>query len=369
LKESLTIGIIGAGSFAAFAAKAFTNVKGVTIAAVSDINEQVGQDLSKKLNAVFYPAYNGLLQNRDIDLVYIATPPFLHVEISKNAIHAGKHVICEKPGALGVREAVEVKLLASERGLLYVVNLMQRYNQLYGVVKKIVDEKILGDFLHGYFENYASDENLNNEHWFWDEKKSGGIFTEHAVHFFDLFSGWLGKGKLINSLQVRRKNFNTSTYDRVQATVLYAEGPVNFYHGFDQPEILDRQEMKLEFERGDVTLHEWIPVKIRIYGLLKNSDLKTLSDLLVGASITSHKRNQTGKTAVDIASRIGYDYITIESGKSCEKQPRYQEILTAMLEDQWEWIRDNNHVRTIDANNAIEALTMADHAKALAQNF
>ena len=80
---------------------------------------------------------------------------------------------------------------------------MQRYNPLYEVVNKIVKEKILGNFLHGFFENYASDENLNADHWFWDETKSGGIFIEHGVHFFDMFSGWLGEGKVVNALQIQ----------------------------------------------------------------------------------------------------------------------------------------------------------------------
>ena len=95
-----------------------------------------------------------------IALVYIATPPFLHYEISKNALLAGKHVICEKPAALKTSDAEELKILAGKLKLLYVVNLMQQYNPLYTAVKNIIAEKILGNFLHGFFENYASDENL-----------------------------------------------------------------------------------------------------------------------------------------------------------------------------------------------------------------
>lgn len=41
---------------------------------------------------------------------------------------------------------------------------------------------MLGEVLHGTFENYASDENLPAGHWFWDCGKSGGIFIEHGVH-------------------------------------------------------------------------------------------------------------------------------------------------------------------------------------------
>ena len=86
---------------------------------------------------------------------------------------------------------------------------------------------------------------LTADHWFWDETKSGGIFIEHGVHFFDMFSGWLGKGKVVNALQMQRPGIDEKITDRVQATVLYKEGIVNFYHGFDQPKILDRQEMRL----------------------------------------------------------------------------------------------------------------------------
>src|SRR5438045_9710008 len=112
---------------------------------------------------------------------------------------------------------------------------MQRYNPLFALVKKIHQEKLLGNFLHGYFENYASDQNLHPDHWFWDKSKSGGIFIEHGVHFFDLFAGWLGKGKVVGAWQLSRANSRQQITDRVQATVLYNGGLVNFYHGFDQP--------------------------------------------------------------------------------------------------------------------------------------
>ncbi len=171
------------------------------------------------------------------------------------ALLAGKHVICEKPAALKAREAEELSAIAASKKLLYTVNLMQRYNPLFKTIKAIIQENILGNFLHGYFENYASSEKLNPEHWFWDESKSGGIFIEHGVHFFDLFAGWLGEGKIVGAWQLTRPHQKEHVIDRVQATVLYKGGIVNFYHGFDQPEILDRQEFRLLFERGEITLY------------------------------------------------------------------------------------------------------------------
>ena len=149
-----------------------------------------------------------MLEDAETDIIYIATPPFLHYSQSKQALLAGKHVICEKPAAFKSAEVNELIDIAKEKNLLYVVNLMQRYNPLFPMVKTCVDEKLLGEFLHGYFENYASDETLDEKHWMWDEKKSGGIFIEHAVHFFDLIEGWLGKGELIASQKIKRKGIN-----------------------------------------------------------------------------------------------------------------------------------------------------------------
>ena len=53
---------------------------------------------------------------RDRHLVYIATPPFLHHPQAMKALQTGKHVICEKPLALDVRQADEMIALAEEKG-------------------------------------------------------------------------------------------------------------------------------------------------------------------------------------------------------------------------------------------------------------
>src|SRR6476659_10607751 len=143
----LHIGIVGAGGFAGFASEAFSSIAGVKISAVYDLNEKAATQLATIFKAKVFQSYNELIQSDHIDLVYIATPPFLHYEQSHQALLAGKHVICEKPAALNAADAAALQALAESSHLLYVVNLMQRYNPLYRTVKKIVDQKILGAFL------------------------------------------------------------------------------------------------------------------------------------------------------------------------------------------------------------------------------
>lgn len=370
MESDLHIGIVGAGGFARFAANAFTSIPGVIIVAVNDIDERSARQLADQLNAKAYCDYEKLLADKNVELVYIATPPYLHYHQSKMALLAGKHVICEKPAALHITAAEELQVLAKTLKLLYVVNLMQRYNPLYKIVKTIIEERMLGQFLHGFFENYASDENLHENHWFWDNTKSGGIFIEHGVHFFDMFSGWLGEGQVINALQLQRHGVKNKIVDRVQASVKYKDGIVNFYHGFDQPKVLDRQEMRLQFEKGEITLYEWVPVKMKLHGLLLNEQLQTLHEMLGDVQILFHNDDFQGKSVKGRFTDINYDkHVTIEYGNVTHKQNRYGEILIEMLNDQWKWINNRDHERVITDKNAVESLRTAEDAKNIVQNL
>ncbi len=385
--SELRIGIVGAGGFAAFAARAFQKVMGVKIVAVADSNALSASTLADAYAACAYSTYELFLKDDKVDVVYIATPPALHYGQSKAALLAGKHVICEKPAALTVHEAEELVELARDKNLLYVVNLMQRYNPLCQLVRRIVEENTLGDFTHGYFENYASDENLSPEHWFWDDSISGGIFIEHGVHFFDLFAGWLGQGELVYSAKWKRPIVKGNIYDRVQAIVNYDKGPVSFYHGFDQPKILDRQEIKLQFERGDITLYGWVPVRIKMTGLLGEAQLEKLKLDFRGCTIVTHETGRTdhnpsrslegnSTSAIEAHSargrfkNISFDrFITMEYGNDSDKMQIYEQLVKSMIKNQWDWILDNTVGRLVDGRNAVESLRIAALSTTLAKCY
>jgi predicted dehydrogenase len=364
MNSELTIGIVGAGSFSGFAARAFAEAPGVRVVAVTDISKIAAERMGRELDLTVFGTMDELLASDSIQLVYIATPPALHYAQTKSALLAGKHVICEKPAALRVCEAEELAVLARSRGLVYAVNLMQRYNPLFGKVAAIIGEGLLGSFRHGFFENYASDENLDDGHWFWDRSLSGGIFIEHGVHFFDLFAGWLGEGNVVGAWEWERHGRQERSgrdskmiegiIDRVQASVMYPGGMVNFYHGFDQPRVLDRQEMRLQFERGDLRLREWVPVSMRLEGLLPEGRLgrvmKILGEIL-------------GECRVVRQERLGAeDHVILEYENPLGKQALYQFMLTAMITDQFKRIVDPRHVPVIDEENGVRSLAMAEEA-------
>src|SRR2546421_735123 len=187
-------------------------------------------------------------------------------------------------GLAGAPPPPALAAAARQRDRLLVANLMQRYNPLFDAGCRLVGARVLGEVLHGSFENYASDENLPAGHWFWDRSKSGGIFVEHGVHFFDLFAGWLGPGR-VEAAQVGVRP-RTAIEEHVHCTVRYGDAArVNFYHGFHQAGRMDRQELRLVFERGDVTLHDWVPTRARIHAAVDERQTRDLCDLFPGARL------------------------------------------------------------------------------------
>jgi predicted dehydrogenase len=235
------------------------------------------------------------------------------------------------------------------------------------MVGQLIEKRLLGELLHGYFENYASDENLPAEHWFWDPAKSGGIFVEHGVHFFDMFAGWLGAGEVVAAQASRRHG--TNIVDQVQCTVRYGdEIHVNFYHGFLQTGRMDRQELRLVFERGDLLLHGWVPTYARIHAIADESDTRGLCKLFPGARLDvlvpygPKDRHCVGHgREYDV-----YQQFDLHWGEGREKSRLYCELLRSFMTDQVAWIRDRRHVRKTTEQNGRDSVAVACAADRLA---
>jgi len=345
----------------------FTQLPQVQLVGMAGTHREAAFAAARRFGVPDIEDVDRLLARDDVDLIYIATPPFLHHPQALKALQAGKHVISEKPLAVTVEQADELISVARQKGLLVIANLMQRYNPLYWTIKQLIETKALGEFLHGYFENYASDEGLGPEHWFWDRSKSGGILIEHGVHFFDMFSGWFEPGKVVAAQRTLRPGSNIE--EQVNCSVRYRDGAVvNFYHGFTQPSRMDRQEFRLLFERGDVRLEEWVPVRAHIHAVADEQQTRALMDLFPGAQLDIPKL-YGGKERVSRGRHKDldvYQIVNLTYGLDVDKMTRYGELLRDMLRDQVRWINDRTHVRKLTDENGRESLAMAVDATRMA---
>jgi predicted dehydrogenase len=361
------LGVIGCGGFGLFALQQFAQVPGVRLIGMAATHRPASLAAASRFGIENTDDVGAFLASRDLDVVYIATPPFLHHAQAMAALEAGKHVIVEKPLAMTIGQADELIAAARSGDRLVIANLMQRYNPLFDAVRRLVEGRVLGEVLRGTFENYASDENLPDEHWFWDRPKSGGIFVEHGVHFFDLFAGWLGAGR-VESAQVGLRP-GTSIEEHVRCTVRYGDSTlVDFYHGFHQAGRMDRQELRIVFERGELTPHDGVPTRARVRALVDERQARDLCDLFPGAKIDVEasfggKDRQCRGRGKPIDA---YQVIEVSSGEGQSKSPLYCRLLRAMMEDQVAWIWDRRHQRVVTEANGRESLALACEADAMA---
>ncbi len=91
--------------------------------------------------------YRRLLEDKSIDAVHVCTPNHLHAQIVKDALAAGKHVICEKPLATSVAEAKELVQLAGQTGLRNCTFHNLRFYPLVQHMRRMVEDGDLGDIL------------------------------------------------------------------------------------------------------------------------------------------------------------------------------------------------------------------------------
>ena len=96
----------------------------------------------------FYDDYHRLLGNPDIELVVIALPLHAHYQAVMDALHAGKHLFCEKLMAREIRQCKEMARLAKEKGLYLATGHQRHYNVLYDNARSLINDNLLGDIRH-----------------------------------------------------------------------------------------------------------------------------------------------------------------------------------------------------------------------------
>jgi predicted dehydrogenase len=234
------LGLVGTGGFGRFCLQAYSKLSGLRLVAACDSNLTRLKSVAEEFGMRAYSDYEAMLADRDVEIVAVNTPPSSHGTMVVAAAHAGKHIFCEKPLATDLAGAELALLAARQAGVVLSIDYVMRYNPLYRLLERLSalegnSGAVLGGLRRFAIENFAADENLGPDHWFWDESMSGGIFVEHGVHFFDL-AGWhLARfpKRVVALAAGHTRNGRDGIVDTVQAVVEYDGGATgSFYHSF-----------------------------------------------------------------------------------------------------------------------------------------
>lgn len=264
--KSYNIGIIGYGGFGKFLHHWWGKLDRVNVMAIADAKLQ--DDHSGE-----YRVYqNGLdlINDPDVEIVSIVTPPALHAGMACAAMRAGKHVLLEKPVAITNEQAEQIKQVQLETGKVVLVNHMIRYNPLIKAIKQLSLAGKLGELRHAVVNNYAQDSLLPIEHWFWNRALSGGILVEHGVHFIDIINALTTQ--TFTDVSGYWHDRNENQRDQVAALVHYNKGLIaSHYHSFSGPGFFERTTIQLMFDLAKIEIEGWMPMKGTLEALVNES--------------------------------------------------------------------------------------------------
>ena len=191
MMDKIRVGIIGCGGiFRNLHAPYYQEpTRRADIIAIADINEAAANEQADRFGADAYTDYRALLDRSDIDAVDVCVHPRPHLEITRAATDAGKHILMEKPMCCNVAEGDEMVAAAENAGVLLMVAYMMRFDPGYMKLKSLLDDGTLGTLQMAY-SNQVGWFSPERHPWLFVKAESGGMLVEQAIHNLDLWL-WL----------------------------------------------------------------------------------------------------------------------------------------------------------------------------------
>ena len=167
------------------------------------------------------------LYAKDIDIVDICLPPFLHFDAMKAALTAGKHVICEKPLAASVAEVDEIGLLASVRGVKLMPIFQYRFGNGLAKAKHLLASGAAGKVFHTTIEtHWTRGQDFYDVPWRGRKTSElGGLLAGHAIHAHDMVTHLVGEVRSVSAMTAVRVN-PIETEDCAGALFEMADGSI-----------------------------------------------------------------------------------------------------------------------------------------------
>jgi myo-inositol 2-dehydrogenase / D-chiro-inositol 1-dehydrogenase len=180
----LNIGVIGTGEIGTDHARRLTaHVAGARVQAVFDVDADRAAKLAAELGAVIHTNAYDLIDDPGVEAVLIAAPSTVHAELTVACIGSRKPVLCEKPLAPTSSECLQVMEAEEAVGARLVqVGFMRRYDEGYGLLKRAIDDGVVGDVLLAH----CIHRNAQSPPLF----KSEMLLTDSVIHEIDA-ARWL----------------------------------------------------------------------------------------------------------------------------------------------------------------------------------
>ncbi len=226
-------GIIGCGDVTELkSGPAFSKAKNSELIAVMRRNEEKAKDYALRHKvAKWYTNADELINDADVNAIYVATPPSSHEEYTIAAINAGKPVYVEKPMSVDALSANKMAASAKERNVKLVVAHYRRAQPLFKKIKQLLEQKIIGEIRFARCELYKpslSNEELSVPKAAWRVDPliaGGGLFHDLSPHQLDIMYYLFGDPLRATGIAINQRNMYAAD-DLVAGNILFKNGIV-----------------------------------------------------------------------------------------------------------------------------------------------
>lgn len=227
--KTIRWGIIGCGNVTEVkSGPAYQKTEGFSIEAVMRRDAEKAADYAKRHGIQkYYTNADELINDPEVDAVYIATPPDTHKYYGLKVSEAGKPCCIEKPLAPNYQDCLNIAEAFEAKNIPLFVAYYRRTLPKFEQIKKWIDSKTIGDVRHirWHLSKPTNDQDRSGEYnWRTDVKiATGGYFDDLASHGLDLFIHYLGPIKEVSGISLNQQGLYTSK-DAAVANWLHESG-------------------------------------------------------------------------------------------------------------------------------------------------
>jgi predicted dehydrogenase len=201
---------VGVGYFSQFHYEAWARIPEAHITAICDLREQEAQDTANNWGVDrVYTDFEAMLDTERPAFVDIITPPDSHLNLVRQAAKRGIHIICQKPLAPTMKEAIEIVETAQHYNVRLMIHENWRFQPWYREIKKLLDDNAIGEELfYAHFRMRMGDgwkESAYLERQPYFRLMPRLLIYETGIHFIDTFRYLFGEVKEVNA-QIRKLN-------------------------------------------------------------------------------------------------------------------------------------------------------------------
>jgi predicted dehydrogenase len=254
-------GIIGTGNMASQLARALALLPEARLAAVASRSQERAEQFAAEFGVPrAYGAYETLFEDRDVDVVYVATPHTEHHDNTLAALAAGKHVLCEKPFALNAAEARAMIAEARQRKRFLMEAVWMRFLPLMDDLRALLAEHALGPIrmLHADFGFRAE---FDPQSRLFDPKLAGGSLLDVGVYPVNLASLLFGNPTQVATLAHIGQ---TGVDEQAAISMCYEGGGVAVLSSSIRADTPN--EAHITGDAGSIKLHNrwWVPERMTV---------------------------------------------------------------------------------------------------------